>query len=56
MFRIRRVYDDITPANQDAIAEVLAILKEQFPLLSRRDLRKLPEQLFFSLLRGLKVK
>ncbi len=45
MFRIRRVYDDITPANQDAIAEVLAILKEQFPLLSRRDLRKLPEQL-----------
>jgi acetoin utilization deacetylase AcuC-like enzyme/GNAT superfamily N-acetyltransferase len=45
MFRIRRVYDDITPTNQDAIAEVLAILKEQFPLLSRRDLRKLPEQL-----------
>jgi acetoin utilization deacetylase AcuC-like enzyme/GNAT superfamily N-acetyltransferase len=45
MFRIRRVYDDITPANQDAIAEVLAILKEQFPLLSRRDLKKLPEQL-----------
>jgi acetoin utilization deacetylase AcuC-like enzyme/GNAT superfamily N-acetyltransferase len=45
MFRIRRVYDDITLANQDAIAEVLAILKEQFPLLSRRDLKKLPEQL-----------
>lgn len=45
MFRIRRVYDDITPANQDAIAEVLAILKEQFPLLSSRDLKKLPEQL-----------
>jgi acetoin utilization deacetylase AcuC-like enzyme/GNAT superfamily N-acetyltransferase len=45
MFRIRRVYDDITPANQDAIAEVLTILKEQFPLLSRRDLKKLPEQL-----------
>ncbi|MBN2076517.1 MAG: histone deacetylase family protein [Dehalococcoidales bacterium] len=45
MFRIRRVYDDITPANQDAIAEVLAILKEQFPLLSRRDLKKLPDQL-----------
>jgi acetoin utilization deacetylase AcuC-like enzyme/GNAT superfamily N-acetyltransferase len=45
MFRIRRVYDDITPANQDAIAEVLNILKEQFPLLSRRDLKKLPEQL-----------
>jgi len=24
MFRIRRVYDDITPANQDAIAQVQA--------------------------------
>ncbi|UCC17512.1 MAG: histone deacetylase family protein, partial [Dehalococcoidales bacterium] len=45
MFRIRRVYDDITPANQDAITEVLAILKEQFPLLSRWDIKKLPEQL-----------
>lgn len=45
MFRIRRVYDDITPANQDAIGEVLTILKEQFPGLSRRDIRKLPDQL-----------
>jgi acetoin utilization deacetylase AcuC-like enzyme/GNAT superfamily N-acetyltransferase len=45
MFRIRRVYDDITPANQDAIAEVLSILKEQFPLLSRKDIAKLPDQL-----------
>ncbi len=45
MFRIRRVYDDITPANQDAIAEVLNILRTQFPGLSRRDIAKLPEQL-----------
>ncbi len=45
MFRIRRVYDDITPANQDAIEEVLTILKEQFPGLSRREIRKLPDQL-----------
>ncbi len=45
MFRIRRVYDDITPANQDAIAEVLKILREQFPGLSWREIRKLPEQL-----------
>ncbi len=29
MFRIRRVYDDITPANQDAIAEVQNILRAQ---------------------------
>lgn len=45
MFRIRRVYDDITPANQDAIAEVLDILRAQFPMLSRRDIAKLPDQL-----------
>ena len=45
MFRIRRVYDDITPANQDAIAQVLEILRVQFPLLSKREIRKLPEQL-----------
>jgi acetoin utilization deacetylase AcuC-like enzyme/GNAT superfamily N-acetyltransferase len=45
MFRIRRVYDDITPANQDAIAQVQEILRAQFPLLSRWDIKKLPEQL-----------
>jgi len=45
MFRIRRVYDDITPVNQDAIAEVQNILRTQFPGLSRRDITKLPEQL-----------
>ncbi len=45
MFRIRRVYDDITPANQDAIGQVQEILRTQFPLLSKRDIRKLPEQL-----------
>jgi acetoin utilization deacetylase AcuC-like enzyme/GNAT superfamily N-acetyltransferase len=45
MFRIRRVYDDVTPANRDAIAQVQNILRTQFPLISRRDIRKLPEQL-----------
>jgi acetoin utilization deacetylase AcuC-like enzyme len=45
MFRIRRVYDDVTPANKDAIDQVQNILRTQFPLLSRRELRKLPEQL-----------
>ena len=37
MFRIRRVYDDITPANQDAIAQVQIILRSQFPGLSKRE-------------------
>ncbi len=45
MFLIRRVYDDITPSNQDAIRQVQDILRAQFPMLSRRDVNKLPEQL-----------
>ncbi|MBN1161969.1 MAG: histone deacetylase family protein [Dehalococcoidales bacterium] len=45
MFRIRRVYDDITPANQNAISRVQAILRDQFPTISKRDINKLPEQL-----------
>jgi GNAT superfamily N-acetyltransferase len=45
MFRIRRVHDDITPANKEAIAQVQEILRTQFPLLSRWDVTKLPEQL-----------
>jgi len=45
MFRIRRVYDDITPINKEAIAQVQEILRTQFPGLSKRDIAKLPEQL-----------
>lgn len=45
MFRIRRVYDDITPRNKEAIARVQEILTTQFPGLSNRDIAKLPEQL-----------
>ncbi len=45
MFRIRRVYDDITPANKEAIEQVLTILRTQFPGLSKREVAKLPEQL-----------
>jgi acetoin utilization deacetylase AcuC-like enzyme/GNAT superfamily N-acetyltransferase len=45
MFRIRRVYDDITPANKEAIEQVQEILRTQFPLISKRDINKLPEQL-----------
>ncbi|HUV57153.1 MAG TPA: hypothetical protein VMV84_07980 [Dehalococcoidales bacterium] len=45
MFRIRRVYDDITPANQEAIAEIQDILRAQFPRLLKRTVAKLPDQL-----------
>jgi len=45
MFRIRRVYDDVTPANKDAIIEVQKILHSQFPRLLDRTVAKLPDQL-----------
>ncbi len=45
MFRIRRIYDDVLPVNREAIAQVKAILREQFPALSKRDIGKLTEQL-----------
>ena len=45
MFRIRRVYDDATPANKEAVIQAQQILQSQFPGLSRRDVAKLPKQL-----------
>ena len=45
MFRIRRVYDYVTQSNRDTVAQVQAILRTQFPGLSRRDIAKLPDQL-----------
>ncbi|MDY6917033.1 MAG: histone deacetylase family protein [Chloroflexota bacterium] len=45
MFRIRRVYDDVTPANKEAVAEAQRILRAQFPGLSRKEIAKLPQQL-----------
>jgi len=45
MFRIRRIYDTVLPANRLAIAQVQDILRSQFPELSKKDVKKLPEQL-----------
>jgi acetoin utilization deacetylase AcuC-like enzyme/GNAT superfamily N-acetyltransferase len=45
MFRIRRIYDDVLPANQAAIARVQEILRIQFPALNEKDIAKIPEQL-----------
>jgi len=45
MFRIRRVYDDVTPTNKEAIAQVQNILREQIPDLSKREIGRLPKQL-----------
>ncbi len=45
MFRIRRIYDDLIPLNRLIIAQIQEILRQQFPLLSEEEIRKLPEQL-----------
>ncbi len=45
MFRVRRIYDDVLPANREAIAQVQNILRTQFHLLHEDDINKLPEQL-----------
>lgn len=44
MFRIRRIPDDLAPRNAEAIAEVQAILRQQFPK-SLSDADSLPDQL-----------
>ena len=45
MFHIRRVPDDLTTANQIAVAETQRILREQFPGMDEADIAKLPGQL-----------
>ena len=45
MFRIRRIYDDVLPVNQTAIAEVGQIFRQQFPAASTKDIDSLPDKL-----------
>ena len=45
MFRIRRVYDDVTPSNKKAIVRVQDLLHSQLPGVAQRSIEKLPEQL-----------
>lgn len=45
MFRIRKIYDDVSTANREAIAQVLTMLREQFPRTRPVDVDKLPQQL-----------
>ncbi len=45
MLRIRKVLDDVTPANASAIAEAKRILKAQFSAMDPADIDKLPDQL-----------
>ena len=45
MFRIRRIPDDLAPRNAEAIDEVQAILRQQFPKALASDADTLPDQL-----------
>ena len=45
MFRIRRISDDTTPVNKEAIGQVQRILQSQFHMLSQQEIKKLPELL-----------
>jgi GNAT superfamily N-acetyltransferase len=45
MFRIRRVHDDVLPANKTAIAEVQKILAAQFSAVRPEEIAQIPEKL-----------
>lgn len=45
MFRIRKIYDDVSPANRAAIDQVLEILRTQFPNARPVEFKKIPRQL-----------
>jgi hypothetical protein len=42
MFRIRRIYDNTLHINKEAVVQVQAILKQQFPGLTRDEIEALP--------------
>jgi acetoin utilization deacetylase AcuC-like enzyme/ribosomal protein S18 acetylase RimI-like enzyme len=45
MFRIRKVPDDSTPGNAEALSQVQAIWRARFPLVAEEDIASLPEKL-----------
>ena len=45
MFRIRRIFDDIVPANKYALEQVAAMLRMQFQLLDGRKIDRIPDSL-----------
>ncbi|MBN2356314.1 acetylpolyamine amidohydrolase [candidate division KSB1 bacterium] len=45
MFRIRRIYDDVLPANRNALSQVQEILATQFRELEREKITKIPKLL-----------
>jgi acetoin utilization deacetylase AcuC-like enzyme/GNAT superfamily N-acetyltransferase len=42
MLRIRRIYDDVLPIDQQGIAQVQEILRQQFPSIKAREVDRMP--------------
>jgi acetoin utilization deacetylase AcuC-like enzyme/GNAT superfamily N-acetyltransferase len=42
MFRIRRIYDDVLRMDRRVIVQVQTIIREQFPLISEKDIQQFP--------------
>ncbi|PKN86311.1 MAG: acetylpolyamine amidohydrolase [Deltaproteobacteria bacterium HGW-Deltaproteobacteria-1] len=45
MFRIRRIFDDLVPTNRYALEQVRTMLREQFELLDRQKIDRIPDAL-----------
>ena len=45
MFRIRRIFDDAIPVNQDALSQVKSIIKKRFPAVSEQEITHLGDKL-----------
>ncbi|KMY66480.1 histone deacetylase [Desulfocarbo indianensis] len=45
MFKLRRVYDDLRPIDREAVGQVQAILRAQFPQAPAKDVSGLPRRL-----------
>lgn len=54
MFRIRRIFDDVVPADRHALEQVGTILRSQFELLDRRKIDRIPEALRLPLKYGVR--
>jgi len=52
MFRIRRIFDDVVPANRHALEQVRAILRSQFEFLDSQKIDRIPESLRHPLKNG----
>lgn len=45
MFRIRKIHDAVSPRNAHAIEQIQAIIRNQFPLATEKEIQKLSGQL-----------